>query len=255
MGYRGKVVEQDEARRLRALGWTLADIASKLGVAKSSVSLWTHDVEFEPKPRRRARRRGPNVLQQRKAAEIAALCEVGRTRLGFLDDQAFLAAGTALYAGEGAKADGQVKFANTDPNMVGFFCAWLRQYFDVDESRLRVRVYLHEGLDLDAAERYWSEVTAIPLSQFRKGYRADADPTIRNIRHPFGCLYVCYSHAPTHRAIMGLIEALLSSGVSQSGVAQLAEHSAVNRMVLGSSPSPGASESAAEIASDYSSSR
>ena len=65
-----------------------------------------------------------------------------------MSDDAFLAAGVALYAGEGAKTDGNVRFANTDPEMVRFFCAWLRRFFAPDESRLRVRVYLHEGLDL-----------------------------------------------------------------------------------------------------------
>ena len=57
MGYRGKVVEQERARELRAKAWTLQDIATELGVSKSSVSLWVRDVEFEPQPRRTARRR------------------------------------------------------------------------------------------------------------------------------------------------------------------------------------------------------
>ncbi len=51
----------------------------------------------------------------------------------------------ALYAGEGAETDDAVMFANPDERMVRFFCGWFRRYFDVDESRLRVRVYLHEG--------------------------------------------------------------------------------------------------------------
>ncbi len=69
MGYRGKLVEQQQARELRASGWTLADIADKLEVAKSSVSLWVRDVEFEARPRR-PRKRGPNARSRRKAAEI-----------------------------------------------------------------------------------------------------------------------------------------------------------------------------------------
>ena len=36
----GKVSEQEEARRLRATGETVPDIAVRLGVSKSSVSLW-----------------------------------------------------------------------------------------------------------------------------------------------------------------------------------------------------------------------
>src|SRR5712692_7399138 len=134
MGYRGKVKEQEAARELRALGSTLADIAEKLEVAKSSVSLWVRDVEFTPRRRRTgARRRGPNVLQRRKAAQIEALNQEGVVRLGQLNEQAFLAAGAALYAGEGAKRDGAIVFANSDPAMMAFFCAWLRRFFDIDE--------------------------------------------------------------------------------------------------------------------------
>ena len=104
-----------------------------------------------------------------------------------------------------------MKFANTDADMVRFFCAWLRRFLDIDEARLRVRVYLHEGLDLDRAQAHWHEVTGIPLSQFRAPFRAKADPSIRSSKHEFGCVYVRYASARTHREIMGLVRALLIS--------------------------------------------
>ena len=217
MGYRGKVKEQEQARRLRRQGHTLNEIAGALGVSKSSASLWVRDVEFTPRlplgnrnhgPRNRA----PNALQRRKQAAIETLKAEGIERIGELSDDAFLAAGVALYAGEGSKTDGEVRFANTAPAMVAFFMSWLRRFFDIDEERLRVRVYLHQGLDLEAAHAFWSHLTGIPVSQFRAPYRAVADPTIRKTKHVNGCVYVGYSSARTHRAIMGLIEALLSSG-------------------------------------------
>ncbi len=211
MGYRGKTEEQEEARRLRAQSMTLAEIAEKLGVSKSSVSLWVRDVPFTPSPRRYGPRVRPNRLQEAKRLEIERCDAEGVDRLGHLDEMAFLAAGAALYAGEGAKADHSVVFANTDPAMIRFHCAWLRHFFEIDESRLRARVYLHEGLDLDAAEEFWSVQTGIPRSQFRAPYRAVADPTIRRNKHEHGCAYVVYSSTYTHRRIMGLVRALLSS--------------------------------------------
>ena len=239
MGYRGKVDAQRRACELRATGRTLADIAAELGVAKSSVGLWVRDVEFVPSPRRTGSRRRDSALQRRKKAEIDALLAEGRSRIARLTDREFLAAGVALYAGEGSKGDRKVVFANTDSRMVAFFCAWLRRFFPIDEDRLRVRIYLHEGLDLDAAEEHWSQVTKVPRSQFRTPYRAIRHPTIRSAKHAFGCAYVTYSCSRTHRSIMGLVSALLSSE-SYSGVAQLAEHATVNRVVEGPSPSPGA---------------
>jgi len=92
MGYRGKIDEQNRARDLRARGMTLLDIATEVGVAKSSVSLWVRDVRFTPLPRRTgARQREPNVLQRRKAAEIEALLNEGRERVGTLSEREFLA--------------------------------------------------------------------------------------------------------------------------------------------------------------------
>jgi hypothetical protein len=92
----------------------------------------------------------------------------GRARIGRLSEREFLIAGAALDAGEGSKRDGAVRFANTDPRMIALFCAWLRRFFEVDEARLRVRLYLHEGLDLAASVGFWSQLTGIPPSQFQK---------------------------------------------------------------------------------------
>lgn len=35
--------------------------------------------------------------------------------------------------------------------MVALFLTWFRRFFVVDEARLKLRLYLHEGLDLGAA--------------------------------------------------------------------------------------------------------
>jgi hypothetical protein len=215
MGYRGKLREQDEARRLRARAWTLAEIAEHLQVSKSSVSLWVRDVAFAQRPRSgggRAARRGPNRLERRKHEEIERLLAEGRARIGRLSERDFLIAGVALYAGEGMKRDGQVGFANTSPAFVDFFCRWLRHFFDVDESRLRLRLYLHEGLDIEAANCFWQELTGIPQEQFLKPYRAAADATLRHAKHTLGCPAVTYGCSRTHRTIMGLVQGLMAAG-------------------------------------------
>ncbi len=210
MGYRGKVQEQEEARRLRAQNLTIIQIADQLGVSKSSVSIWVRDVPFTPSKRRYGPQARWHPWKEQRLREIAETHRAGFERIGTLTEEAFLAAGVALYAGEGAKTDGKIRFANTDAGMVVFFCAWFRRFFDVDESRLRVRVYLHEGLDLDVAEAFWSEVTGIPRAQFGKPYRAVPDATIRRNKHEMGCVYVDYSSTRVHREIMGLVRALLS---------------------------------------------
>jgi hypothetical protein len=175
------------------------------------------DVAFVPNPRATARRRAPNRLQQAKQAEIEASQAWGRAQIGGLCDRDLLIGGAALYAGEGAKTDGSVIFANSDPAMIRLFLVWLRRFFAVEEARLRLRLYLHEGLDLEDALRFWSEATAIPVSQFTKPYRAVADSSIRSSKHPMGCASIVYCSSPVHRQIMGLVAALLTSNCSLPG--------------------------------------
>jgi hypothetical protein len=210
MGYRGKLEEQEQARVMRAEGMTLLDIATRLGVSKSSVSLWCATSTSPRPPRRYGPQRRPHLFHEAKLRQIEAINAEGVERMGILDEGAFLAAGAALYAGEGAKTEGEVRFANTDPEMVRFFCAWLRRFFEIDETRLRVRVYLHQGLDLEEAHAFWSEMTQIPIEQFREPYRAIPDPSIRRVKHEHGCVYVGYCCSKTHRQVMGLVRALLS---------------------------------------------
>lgn len=213
MGYRGKIEEQQRARELRALAWTLQEIADELEVAKSSVSIWVRDVDFDPSARR-SRRTGrrprgiDHPLRQRKLAQIAECDQWGRDQVGEVSGRDLLIAGTALYAGEGTKGDGRVALTNTDPAWVRFFLHWLRSCFEVDESRLRVQLYLHQGLDLAAATAHWASVTGIPTTQFMKPYRAVPDASIRHSKHEFGCATVGYSCSRTHRQIMGLVRAL-----------------------------------------------
>lgn len=139
MGYRGKVREQEEARRLRAEGKTLLEIATTLNVAKSSASTWVRDVPFTPSPRRTGPHRRRHPFHDAKVRRIAELTVIGRHFIGEVSDDAFLVAGVALYAGEGSKRDRLVQFANSDPAMIRFFCRWLREVFEIDETRLRAR--------------------------------------------------------------------------------------------------------------------
>jgi hypothetical protein len=116
MGYGGKWRERERARELRAQAWTLQDIATELGVAKASVSVWVRDVDFTPNPRRRTRPPRASSLHTRKLAEIERLDREGAELVGQMTAREFLLAGAALYAGEGAKTDGAIKFANTNPD-------------------------------------------------------------------------------------------------------------------------------------------
>jgi hypothetical protein len=211
MGYAGKFQERERARQLRAEAWTLQEIATELGVAKASVSVWVRDVEFVPKPRNRGHAGcKPHPLTLKKEAEIEQCrLEAFEWAQGMTSRELTMFA-LGLYAGEGAKSGCEVSMANTNPVLLQVFITWLRQTFRIDESRLRVALYLHQGLDLDAANRYWSELLQIPISQFIKPYRAVADSSIRHSKHVNGCATVRYACTPSSRRVLAMIAAISS---------------------------------------------
>jgi hypothetical protein len=211
MGYGGKFVERERARELRAQSWTLQAIADELGVAKSSVSAWVRDVAFIPTPRNRGHSgHKPHPLHQRKLDDMERCRVEAEAEYRLLSDRDRDLFALGLYAGEGSKSGNHVSVANTNPSYLRTFVAWLREEFDVDETRLRARLYLHEGLDLGAATSFWSDALSIPTSQFHQPYRAPADPSRRRAKHLFGCATVVYSCAFTHRRVMARIEAVTS---------------------------------------------
>jgi hypothetical protein len=217
MGYGGKYQERQRARELRAQSWTLKEICDELGVSKSSVSIWVRDVDFVPRPRNRGHPAGPHhPMRVKKEAEIAQ-CAIDATAwMKSLSDRDVTMFALGLYAGEGSKSGQEVSMANTNPLYLKVFVTWLRRTFDIDESRLRAVLYLHEGLDLDAASQYWSDLLEIPRHQFGKPYRAVADPSIRTAKHVNGCATARYSCALTARRVMAMIVAV-SSAIASPG--------------------------------------
>jgi hypothetical protein len=209
MGYAGKFQERERARQLRAEAWTLREIADELGVCKSSASVWVRDVEFIPKPRNRGHAGiKPHPLKVAKEAQLERCKLEAETWLGRMSERELTMFMLGLYAGEGVKSGDGVSMANTNPILLQLFVIWLRRTFDLDESRLRVTLYLHEGLDLDAAETYWSELLHIPRHQFRKPYRAVADESRRRSKHALGCPSVRYSCSLTARRVLAMITAV-----------------------------------------------
>jgi hypothetical protein len=214
MGHAGKAEEQLRARELRAEAWTLQEIADELDVSKSSASLWCRDVEFTPQPRNRGHSgHKPHPLHVKKLEEIERCRLEAEEIVGALSERDLLIYGLALYLGEGAKTeDSGFGLANTSAAVMVSFVAWMRQFFEIDEGRLRVRLYLHEGLDIDAATQYWSTLLRIPPDQFTRPYRPQprASGEFRKSKYQYGCATVRYSDVTVHRRVMAMIDALTS---------------------------------------------
>jgi transposase-like protein len=165
-----KTHERELARRLRREeGASINEIAKRIEAAQSSISRWVRDIDLTEDQREALRiaaynghvkGRTMNSQLRRDARRMAQ--EEGRA-LAASGDQRF-ASGCMLYWAEGDKARNQVRFTNSDPEMVGFFVAFLRTYWNLEEAEIRISCNLfadHVERQREI-EQFWLDVAGLP---------------------------------------------------------------------------------------------
>jgi len=181
MGYMGKLEMKLKARSLRKKGFSVKDIQKKLGVSRSSASLWVRDIQLSKKQQERlylnkktGALRGSIIGAKKKQKEreelTRKLLAEREKEVGDVSSRDRFIAGIALYFAEGDKADGHVSFNNSDPKAIRFMANWLREFCNISEEKLRGSLYIHDDLDEKKAKKYWSKLLKIPIAQFGKTY-------------------------------------------------------------------------------------
>ena len=129
-----KLIERDEARRLRREeGLAIRLIAEQLGVSKSSVSVWTRDIELTEEQHERLRQANPIHNQQlrgqgsrRRDRPLGAARGAG-ARAGAAGQADLLhLQGCMLFWAEGSRRRNSVVFTNSDVEMHRVFLRFLR---------------------------------------------------------------------------------------------------------------------------------
>lgn len=110
-----------------------------------------------------------------------------------------------LYWAEGQKLPlrgAQVRFANTDPRLALLFLTLLRNYYVLDESKLRVRLHLHWYHNVKKTKEFWSKLLDIDELRFIKP-RLKRRSKIKRFRKNFaGNCFICYSGVDLRWEIM-----------------------------------------------------
>jgi hypothetical protein len=147
-------------------------IAARLGVSPGTAHAWTRDIELTAEQRRRNHRGQPPWILAEGRRLKAQQARMGaqeegrrRARSGDLLHQA----GCMLYWAEGSKSRNSVELANSDVNMLRFFCRFLDEAMEVPKSDLsfRFNVYLNNGLTLAEIEEYWLKAIGVTRSAMR----------------------------------------------------------------------------------------
>lgn len=217
MGYAGKLELKLKARELRKKGLSVKEIQRRLKVSRSSVSLWVRDIKLTKKQLRKlylnqktGSLKGSIIAAMNKIKDreelIKKLIKEGEKEVGRVSRRDKFIAGIAMYFAEGDKGDKSIGFSNSDPKAIKFMTDWLRKTCKVPEEKFRCHLYIHDNLDEREAKKFWSSLTKIPLSQFRKSYIVKNNPhRLRKIKHIYGVLAVIVSDINLHRKITGWI--------------------------------------------------
>jgi transcriptional regulator with XRE-family HTH domain len=169
-----KTEERNQARLLRRRdGLSVKQIAARVGVARSSVSLWVRDIELTEEQHDALRARNPIYNQQlagrggtstRRRAERRAYQEHGcaLARRGDL----LHVIGCMLYWAEGDKNRNQARLSNSDPEIIRTYVAFLRTYFSLrdDEIRLTCNLFADHIQREQEVEQFWLNVTGLSRS-------------------------------------------------------------------------------------------
>jgi hypothetical protein len=123
-------------RDLRRLGLSYGEIMELIPVKKSTLATWCRDIwlteeQIEAINVRTAQPVAkPRDTHWRRRREIDDIRRRAEARATDLADDPTWIAGVVLYWAEGGKSRNDLKLANTDPNALRLFIAWVRRYLD-----------------------------------------------------------------------------------------------------------------------------
>ena len=186
---------------MRFLGCSLNEIQERLGIAKSSISLWVRDVELTPEQKKELSRKGiqKGVIEQRRATRLKnesakrqVVIDAAKKEIQKISKRELWLIGVMLYWAEGGKTrKGMVRFSNSDPEMIKIMMAFFRKVCNAPKEKFRGYIHIHPHLNHKKAEKYWSSISKIPLSKFYKTYRKmNRSSKNKKDNLPFGTLDV-----------------------------------------------------------------
>lgn len=211
---------KNKAILLREKGFSLREISEKLGVSKSTASLWLRDIELSKTAKKRiyklkvnGRNKGNESVRKRMANEdkkILARVKKSISMCSLLKNDLKIVC-ALLYWCEGGKTEkSTLSFINSDPKLVKYFIDTFRKAFIVNESRFRALVHIHNYHNIEKQIEFWSKITKIPKSQFTKPY--NKPNTGKRIKENYqGCVSVRYYGREIRQEMLFLINEILNN--------------------------------------------
>lgn len=171
-----------DAIKLRKRGFSIGKIERRLGIPRSTLSGWLKDIRLTPKQKEKLLRGWKNALiKARKKAIIwhntqkakriqEAQNEAFKTLKNInIHDQNILELALAmLYLGEGTKKGEETAISSSDPLILKFSLAVLKNVYNLNTKKIRCELNLRADQNPQKSKRYWSKTLKLPLSLFKR---------------------------------------------------------------------------------------
>lgn len=219
-----KFKEKIKAQKLRKQGQSIKEIAKRLNVSKSTVSIWCRDIQLtkeqiarldarQTKGAYKGRLKGAKIQRERYLEKVEKLKNQGIKTINKLNRRDLLIAGIALYWGEGDRKDNMARLGNSDPKMIKFMLNWFKKIWKIDKNRIKLHIGINQihKKRIEEVEKYWSKTTGIPRKQFGKTVliKAKNKKIYENFNTHYGTLSIRIRKSSTLKyQIDGMLEAM-----------------------------------------------
>jgi transcriptional regulator with XRE-family HTH domain len=204
-----------KAIALRSKGYSYNEILDFIHVSNSTLSRWCSGIELTNSQKERLLDKKRNTVLiydlKKKCSESKAESKkwaVENASQIESSKESLLLLGAVLYWAEGTKsgAGSSVEFTNTDPNIIRIMMRFFREILFTPEQKFRLMVRIGEEKNIAKAEKYWSAITGLPASNFRK------PEILKNIkknsknRYPNGICRIAVHDVLSRRKLIDIIE-------------------------------------------------
>lgn len=214
-----KLEEKNLAINLRKQGWSMNEIKDKIGVSKSSISLWVRNIQLTDNQKKELSQKGltKESIERRRATRLGRenarrqiIIDAGEKEINALSEQELKLIGTALYWAEGGKKNrGTVQLSNGDPRVIELMMKFFKKICKVPKEKFRGHIHIHPHLNIKEAEEYWSKISGISIKQFYKTYsKPNKASQSKKDSLPFGTFDIYVHNTELFLRIMGWIEGI-----------------------------------------------
>lgn len=206
--------KREKAEEMRAQGKSYGEISKELGVAKSTLSYWfsktsgfdvTSDKQKEHL--KKARAFAHIAIKKRcnkRDTDLKERITVDFSKISIIDSFTKKVALSMLYWAEGSKGKrgGGPNFANTDPMLISAYVSLLEQSFEIDRSKIKIRLHIHSYHNENKCKEFWSSLIGINMNQFNKTFVKPRGITKKFRENFMGICFVYYPNSDIRREIL-----------------------------------------------------